>query len=263
MFEEEDLIKIGKEVIPNIYDDGGKPAIREVGQFIARPLKLINALFQPLDMWLLNKEYNIEKTKLLLAERLKHVKEDDLVSPEPHVAIPAIIALSYSMDSEEFRDLYANLLSKAMVLGKKDKVHPSFVEIIKQLSPIDAIVFKDIMEMPIRPIIDLYISNSDEVSEVSTIENITWLNRDYDVVLVALANLARLGLIEIPDGYNYNNDSNYDLVRLSSTYAKTYEKLNCEIKTSNMINHEVKERKKYIKLNALSETFYKICVCKL
>ena len=119
------------------------------------------------------------------------------------------------------------------------------------------------MEMPIRPIIDLYISNSDEVSEVSTIENITWLNRDYDVVLVALANLARLGLIEIPDGYNYNNDSNYDLVRLSSTYAKTYEKLNCEIKTSNMINHEVKERKKYIKLNALSETFYKICVCKL
>ena len=115
MFEEEDLIKIGKEVIPNIYDDGGKPAIREVGKFIARPLKLINALFQPLDMWLLNKEYNIEKTKLLLAERLKHVKEDDLVSPEPHVAIPAIIALSYSMDSEELRDLYANLLSKAMV----------------------------------------------------------------------------------------------------------------------------------------------------
>ncbi len=52
----------------------------------------------------------------------------------------------------------------------------------------------------------LYISNSDEVS-VSTIENITWLDRDYDIVLVALANLARLGLIEIPDGYNYNNDS--------------------------------------------------------
>jgi len=144
MLDEEDFIKIGKEVIPNIYDDGAKPAIREIGQFIARPLKLINTLFQPLDIWLLNKEYNIEKTKILLAERLQHVKPEELVSPEPHVAIPAIIALSYSMDSEELRNLYANLLSKAMVLGMKDKVHPSFVEIIKQLSPIDAIVFKEI-----------------------------------------------------------------------------------------------------------------------
>ena len=263
MLDKEDFIKIGKEVIPNIYDDGAKPAIREIGQFIARPLKLINTLFQPLDIWLLNKEYNIEKTKILLAERLKHVKPEELVSPEPHVAIPAIIALSYSMDSEELGNLYANLLSKAMVLGMKDKVHPSFVEIIKQLSPIDAIVFKEIMERPIKPIIDLYITNSDEISEVTTIENITWMDREYEVVLVSLANLVRLGLIEIPDGYNYNNDLNYSLVRSSSAYAKTYEKLNCEIKTSNMINHEVKERKKYIKLNALSETFYKICVCKL
>ena len=63
MVDEEDIIKIGKEIIPNIYDDGAKPAIKEMGNFIARPLKLINTLFQPLDVWLLNKEYNLEKTK--------------------------------------------------------------------------------------------------------------------------------------------------------------------------------------------------------
>ena len=83
MVDEEDIIKIGKEIIPNIYDDGAKPAIKEMGNFIARPLKLINTLFQPLDVWLLNKEYNLEKTKVLLAERLKHVAENELVSPAP------------------------------------------------------------------------------------------------------------------------------------------------------------------------------------
>lgn len=263
MVAEEDFIKIGKEIIPNIYDDGAKPAIKEMGNFIARPLKLINTLFQPLDVWLLNKEYNLEKTKVLLAERLKHVEENELVSPEPYVALPAIVALSYSMDSEELRDLYANLLSKAMVLGTKDKVHPSFVEIIKQLSPLDAIVFKEIMESSIKPIIDLYISNIDDKSEIITIENITWLDKDYEVVVVALANLTRLGLIEIPDDYNYNNDSNYNLVRLSSTYKKIFETLNCEMKTIKLKNLEVKEKKKFIKLNALSESFYKICVCEL
>lgn len=120
MVDEEDIIKIGKEIIPNIYDDGAKPAIKEMGNFIARPLKLINTLFQPLDVWLLNKEYNLEKTKVLLAERLKHVAENELVSPAPYVALPAIAALSYSMDSEELRDLYANLLSKAMELYFKN-----------------------------------------------------------------------------------------------------------------------------------------------
>lgn len=38
MVDEEDIIKIGKEIIPNIYDDGAKPAIKEMGNFIARPL---------------------------------------------------------------------------------------------------------------------------------------------------------------------------------------------------------------------------------
>lgn len=242
MVDEEDIIKIGKEIIPNIYDDGAKPAIKEMGNFIARPLKLINTLFQPLDVWLLNKKYNLEKTKVLLAERLKHVAENELVSPAPYVALPAIAALSYSMDSEELRDLYANLLSKAMVLGTKDKVHPSFVEIIKQLSPLDAIVFKEIMESSIKPIIDLYICNIDDKSEIVTIENITWLDRDYEVVVVALANLARLGLIEIPDDYNYNNDSNYNLVRSSSTYKKIFETLNCEMSTIELNNLEVKEK---------------------
>ena len=44
------------------------------------------------------------------------------------------------------------------------------------------------------------------------------------------------------DGYNYNNDLNYNLVRLSSTYNEINIKLNGEIKTSDLVNHEVKER---------------------
>lgn len=49
MVDEEDIIKIGKEIIPNIYDDGAKPAIKEMGNFIARPLKLINFLVKKND----------------------------------------------------------------------------------------------------------------------------------------------------------------------------------------------------------------------
>lgn len=69
MVDEEDIIKIGKEIIPNIYDDGAKPAIKEMGNFIARPLKLINTLFQPLDVWLLNKEYKYKQFIEITSQR--------------------------------------------------------------------------------------------------------------------------------------------------------------------------------------------------
>ncbi len=43
-------------------------------------------------MWLLNKN-TISKKQVLLAERLKHVRKDDLVA-QSHMSLPAIIALS-------------------------------------------------------------------------------------------------------------------------------------------------------------------------
>ena len=61
-----------------------------------------------------------------------------IVPPEPYVAIPVIIALSYSMEVAALRDFYAKLLAKSMIIDTKDQVHPAFVEIIKQMSPIDA-----------------------------------------------------------------------------------------------------------------------------
>lgn len=57
---------------------------------------------------------------------------------EPYVAIPAIQQISYSYDSDELRDMYANLLANFMDKERSDLVHPSFVEVIKQLNPDEA-----------------------------------------------------------------------------------------------------------------------------
>lgn len=79
------------------------------------------------------------------------------MEPEAYVAVPAIQAISYSMNSEELRNLYANLLAKAMNSDTKDMVHPSFVEIIKQMSPIDALVLNEITQSNYFPLVNLSI----------------------------------------------------------------------------------------------------------
>lgn len=130
------------ETVPDIYDDALKPTTQESGKILALIPRTINAALVPLRQWIANKEYNLAETEKLLAKKLEHVGEDKIVTPDPYVAVPAIQAISYSMNSEELRNLYANLLAKSMNSDTKDMVHPSFVEIIKQLSPIDSLVLK-------------------------------------------------------------------------------------------------------------------------
>ena len=107
---------IGKAIqtVPELYQDAFQPTVQETGKLVSRIPRAINAAFSGLDKWILNREYSIDETKKLLAQKLENVEPEKIVEPEPYVAIPAIQAISYSMNSEELRDLYANLLAKAM-----------------------------------------------------------------------------------------------------------------------------------------------------
>ncbi len=130
------------ELVPEAYNDSLKPTVKECGKVLSIIPKTINAALVPLQKWIANREYSLAETEKLLAQKLEHVGEDNIVTPEAYVAVPAIQAISYCLDNDELRNLYANLLAKSMVIDTKDQVHPSFVEIIKQLSPLDAKVFK-------------------------------------------------------------------------------------------------------------------------
>ena len=240
--------------VPELYQDAFQPAIQETGKLLARIPRAINAAFSGLDKWILNKEYSIDETKKLLAQKLENVDPDKIVEPEAYVAIPAIQAISYSMNSEELRELYANLLAKAMNSDTKDLVHPSFVEIIKQMSPNDASIFKIFFESEYTPLVDLSILSCDggHVHYEYNISAIT--SHNYDIVLMSIDNLLRLGLIEIPLGMHYTDDQIYSLVRNTDHYNKTKEKL------LSLNIGEFFEGKKYLKCTGLSALFYNICV---
>ncbi len=131
--------------IPELYDDLAKPAVQEVGKTLALPLQAVNALLVNPRKWIANAEYKLQETNVLIANKLKYIDENKLIAPPDYVAVPALQALSYSMDSDDLRDLYANLLAKSMNAETSNSVHPAYVEIIKQFSPIDATLFKHIV----------------------------------------------------------------------------------------------------------------------
>ncbi|SKA62407.1 protein of unknown function [Succinivibrio dextrinosolvens DSM 3072] len=188
-----------------------------------------------------------------MESKLKQVDPDKIVSPEAYVAIPALESLSYSMDSVELRNLYANLLANAMNKDVKEKVHPAFIEIIRQLTPNEAKLLEIIFKAKIAPVLDLELDN--ESGTLLQQYNFTWITEfEYEEIAIAINNFERIGLIEIPFIENYVDDKLYECVRVTQTYKnhKEYlEKLN---------KGRVEENKKIIKKTALGVSFFNVCV---
>lgn len=241
---------------PTFYEDSLQPAVKETGKILALIPQTVEAALLPLRKWNIEREYKFAETKKLLEYKLKNVVPEKIVTPEAYVAIPAIQAISYSINSEELRNLYANLLAKAMNSDTKDMVHPSFVEIIKQLSPIDAKIFKQIMNTSNRPLITINIEYEDGGYDLFS-EYCSWI-KDYSLIQcqISFNNLIRLGLIEIPTLDAYTTDDKYLCVKQNPLFIEAEKKCLSKLQNGEQISYE----EHYIKINKLSTLFYNTCV---
>lgn len=249
-------IKIDSELAKDVYNDGLKESVKETSGVISLIPKAIKAALLPLEKWTLNREYNLKETEILLEKKLKNISKEKIISPEPYIAVPTIQALSYSMNSEKLRNMYANLLSKSMNIDTKDEVHPAFVEIIKQMSPTDAKILKKFVNnRPNIPLIDIIERNIENRTYALLLSNLTNIF-DYDniTISVSIDNLLRLGLIQIPEGKSISNLSAYETITSSlvfSNFKKTHKLPK---------GYEIDEIKKVIFITELGYKFSEICI---
>ncbi|MBH0311920.1 DUF4393 domain-containing protein [Alcaligenes faecalis] len=229
--EEHDVLDTAGKLLavaPEFYDDVVQPTAKETGKIISIIPKAINAALVPLRQWISYKEYNLAKTEKLLAYKLENIPPEKIVPPEPYVAVPALQSISYSMDNEELRNLYANLIAKSMNIDTKDTVHPAFVEIIKQLSPLDAILFEKLIDEGETGIINTRLQKS-----VSDSTGSDWVKHiinpkfgmnksNYIQYQISLENLQRLELININYNTQLSSESVYDEIENGDiiTYCK-------------------------------------------
>lgn len=115
------------------------PPATELGRVLG---DAITVSFGWLEKMKVKQEHNIKLFKEGLQNGLDNIKPENIVQPQLHIMGPAIDACKYYIESEELRQLFINLIVSSSDSSKQSKVHPSFVEIIKQLSPEDARCFR-------------------------------------------------------------------------------------------------------------------------
>lgn len=200
-----------------VYQDVVQPSAKQIGKSLETITKTINIALAPIKalVWGYDKIENFVSTRV--AEKLKNVKEENIVTPLPQIAGPALEALRYSGHDENLRELFANLLATAMDKETLDKAHPGYVEIIKNLSSDEALLLKVFSPHQSYPLIDIRFQAKDGNGYNTLLSNYTHLHKNTsikrnDLVPSYIDNLCRLGILEIPSGVHLTSDELYEVL---------------------------------------------------
>jgi len=205
-------------VLVEVYKDALSPAVKPIGEILSFLPRTVKVAFNGVEKWLINKEETLRLTAESVREKIKAIPEEKLVEPEPYVAIPAMQQLSYCVNNEELRELYANLLVSSMNADKKWQVHPAFVDIIKQLTPDEAKLLKHFLPTPMQnyPLMDVRLENQRGEGNVYY-SNFTDISLDVlDIptnIGLYIDNFVRLKIIEIPPSRIYADNTTYERLK--------------------------------------------------
>lgn len=135
------LPSVPEKIKEKIYDDSAHPAAVQVGKSLETVGLLVNKFLAPIRRFAQSGEENTQKLQDEIQENLKDTPAEQIQEPPKNIAVPAVVANSY-IDDDYLRSLYANLIANSMRRNKAGHAHPSFVEIIKQLTPDEALLLK-------------------------------------------------------------------------------------------------------------------------
>ena len=187
-----------------IYQDTLQPAAQEIGKAFGTIAKTVNVALSPVSALIWGYDQIKDFVDNKVTEKLQGVPEEDIITPPPHIVAPALESLRYTGSIDELKDLYANLIASSMDSSTTEDAHPSFVEIIKQLSSTEAKLLTVFISATTKPIISVRNTREDDTAGFFKFRNFSLLDErsetdDHNRRPNQLDNLCRLGLIEIPD----------------------------------------------------------------
>ncbi len=197
-----------------VYEDGLKPAVKEVGKSLETIAKAINVALLPISGVIWGAEKIKDFFEKDVIEKLKDVSIEDICAPDPTVAGPALEALKFAGHKENLREMYANLLAKALNKNTTDKTHPSYVEVIKQLTVEEAKLLQLLSNKESYPIICNFLHITKHTGQPMLLRNrfnqiCSEINISQDNSNTYYDNLQRLRIMEIIETSTQEIEENF------------------------------------------------------
>ncbi len=247
------------EAVP-IYQDLAQPAIKEFGKGLHTLSKTIHIALAPVAAMVWGYEKIKEKVNKDLETKLENVPKESIVPPNPRVAGPLIESLKYTAQDDKLREMYTSLLASSMNKEKRNEVHPSFVEIIRQLQPDEAKLLHELSLAPDNSIALLNLrvllkqgGGKDCVEYFSKLHNSQKIENKGKIPTY-IENLERLKLVRVPASRHLVNHDVYYKPLKGDPYILNYTNY---LKS---IDNPYEFTEGYLELTNFGKDFIKVCI---
>lgn len=250
-----DLTDTIKEVSTNALE---KPT-KEVGNILGTTLGFLhNTVLYPMQKYNIYAQNKLNEYAKELENKIEEIPSEKLVEASVNILGPTMEGLKYNLDEEHIKNMFTNILAADMNIDTKNKVHPSYIETVKQLNAEDAIFLQNFMKFKTKSFCSIelkLVSNEDK--GYSRVGRAYYLHEDADTPIrlldpIVVDNLSRLNLIDVQYDEYFVNNNKYDLI---------FEELSKKLTVAE--KHSLEFDKGILKLTDYGKNFVEICIGKL
>lgn len=218
---EKNVSELGKNIAEDLLRPTSKSVGDNIGLFVDGVMGWLGYLGEKQRI---KRELYIANYKSKIIEKIEKIPGDRLEEPKLRIVGPAIEASKYFIEEEECRDMFANLIASSCDSSFNNKVHPGFIDIIKQLTPLDArfiSMFKSESTFPA-----VHVRRKNEDGSITPFPflfvdckqyNFTYTTQDVLEITKSIDNLKRFGLVVLNQdiielGYDYDSFKSQEII---------------------------------------------------
>lgn len=198
-----------------------------------------------------------------LKTSLNEIPEKNRQEPKNSIIWPALESSIFYLENEEYRKMFAKLITSACDARKNANIHACFLEIIKQMDPLDAhliSLFKHNFSLPIIELRALNDADNSIQIELSNCFLTNTLNEKLDSNASAITNLDRLGLIKIDFTSWLTDDDRYSIYRNHPDFVIKKKNIVSNYKLIGTGIKDLTIGKGLVSLTPLGEDFIEVCI---
>ena len=132
---EKEFAKAAGTLAKDVAEDLVRPTSKSIGENMGLP---VDGVMGWLGYWgqkqQIKRAVHLEEYKKQIAKKIAEIPEENLIEPPVRIVGPAIEASKFFIEETTCREMFAQLIASSCNSAVSGAVHPSFHEIIKQLS---------------------------------------------------------------------------------------------------------------------------------
>jgi hypothetical protein len=196
--EKQQLLELAKD----------SPTMQLAAETLARRIAVKQAiilkLYRPLAAVLgVSRAYFDDEFATDLADHVSEIPDEHLTTPPPSIALPAMQGLAFSLEEPDLKEMYLKLLAAASDDRRPYDAHPSFAQIIRELSSDEAKLLQWCLSRGQHPIARVKLMKAPNSWQPLKHNVMNWPDEEpppldeLDARSAYVDNWVRLGLVEV------------------------------------------------------------------